>query len=54
MRPIRDAGRLFADFVAFAHAKGVYWIIPLVIMLGLVGLLVVAGQAAGPLIYTLF
>ena len=46
--------RLVSDFVQFARAHKVYWIIPLLLILAVSGLLVVGGQAAAPLIYTLF
>ena len=54
MKSFRNAARLFREFTAFARENRTYWIIPLIIVLGLAGLLVVAGQAAAPLIYTLF
>jgi len=50
----KDSFKLFKDFVAFARQNRIYWIVPLVVMLGLAGLLIVAGQAAAPLIYALF
>lgn len=54
MRSIGNATRLFREFVRFARDNRAYWIIPLILVLGAAGLLVVAGQAAAPLIYTLF
>lgn len=54
MRSIRNSSRLFSEFVAFAREKRVYWILPLIIVLGMAGVVVVAGKAAAPLIYTLF
>jgi hypothetical protein len=51
---MRYAGRLLGEFGRFAREKRVYWIVPLVILLGLAALLIVAGQASSPLLYTLF
>jgi len=46
--------RLFGEFVQFARANRIYWLIPLILILGATGLVIVAGQAAAPLLYTLF
>jgi hypothetical protein len=46
--------KLFREFVQFARENKMYWIVPLVVFLGLAAALVVVGQAAAPLIYTLF
>ena len=46
--------KLLREFVGFARENRVYWIVPLVLVLGLTALLVVTGQTAAPLIYTLF
>lgn len=46
--------RLFGEFVRFARDSKAYWIVPLILMLGLAALLVVTGQSAAPLLYTLF
>lgn len=54
MARISDSFKILSDFVAFARQNRVYWIVPLVVMLGLAGILIVAGQAAAPLIYALF
>ena len=48
------AGTLLRDVVAFARQNKVYWIVPFVLILGLVILLVVTSQATAPFIYTLF
>jgi hypothetical protein len=47
-------GSLLREFVDFARHNKVYWIVPLVLVLGLVVLLVVTSQATAPFIYTLF
>ena len=46
--------KLFREFVGFAREKKAYWIVPLVLLLGLVSLVVVGGQFVAPLLYTLF
>ena len=54
MAKIAYTGKLLREFLGFARARRVYWIVPLVVVLGLAALLVVAGQTAAPMIYTLF
>jgi hypothetical protein len=54
MAKIGYSAKLLREFTSFARENRTYWIIPLVLVLGAVGLLVVAGQAAAPLLYTLF
>ena len=46
--------KLLAEFVRFAREYKAYWIVPLVVFLGLAALVVVGGQSAAPLLYTLF
>lgn len=48
------SGRLMREFWQFAMQRKAYWIIPLLLMLGLIGLLVATSQASAPFIYTLF
>ncbi|MEP7012343.1 MAG: DUF5989 family protein [Acidobacteriota bacterium] len=47
-------GKLFGEIWQFAKQNKVYWIVPFVLILGLVILLVVTSQATAPFIYTLF
>ncbi len=47
-------GTLIRDFLAFAREHKAWWIVPLLIVLGLVALLIATGQASAPFIYTLF
>ena len=54
MAKIGYSGRLFMEFLRFARDNKVYWMVPLVILLGLVALVIVGGQSAAPLLYTLF
>lgn len=54
MSKLRHSGTLFKEFLRFARAHKAYWIIPLLLVLGLMTLLIVAGQSSAPFIYTLF
>ena len=54
MRRFGYLGSLFGEIIQFAKQNKVYWIVPLVLILGLVILLVVTSQATAPFIYTLF
>jgi hypothetical protein len=54
MAKIGYTGRLFREIVRFAVANKMYWLIPLMMVLGLAALVVVVSQGAAPLIYTLF
>jgi hypothetical protein len=51
---MRYAGALLGELWQFARQNKIYWILPLVVILGLVVLLVLTTQAAAPFIYTLF
>jgi uncharacterized protein DUF5989 len=48
------AGSLLREIFQFAREHKAYWIVPMVLVLGLVVLLVVTSQASAPFIYTLF
>ena len=54
MNKILHAWPLLREFGRFASANKVYWIVPLVVVLGLLVLLISAGQVSAPFIYTLF
>lgn len=54
MGRISYSGRLLREFTRFAREKKNYWIVPLVVLLGLIAIVIVGGQAASPLLYTLF
>jgi hypothetical protein len=54
MRKVRYLGSFLGEILQFAKQNKVYWIVPLVLILGLVILLVVTSQATAPFIYTLF
>jgi hypothetical protein len=48
-------GGLIAEFVAFLRANKKWWLLPLLLALGAIGLIaVLGGSAAAPFIYTLF
>ncbi len=47
-------GKLMAELFEFAKKEKIYWIVPLVLVLILIGVLIVTSQAAAPFIYTLF
>ena len=46
--------KLLREILGFARENKIYWIVPLVILLGLAAVLVGVGQAGAPLLYTLF
>ena len=54
MSKIRDTAKLLGEFIGFARESKAYWIVPLVLILGLAALVMVTGQAVAPLLYTLF
>ena len=54
MNKISYVGSLLGEIWKFAKQNKVYWIVPFVLILGLVILLVVTSQATAPFIYTLF
>ena len=54
MSRLRYSAKLLREFVGFARENRVYWIVPLMLVLGLTALLVATGQATAPMIYTLF
>lgn len=54
MPKIRHSGKLLREIVRFARANRAYWLIPLMLVLGIAAFVVVASQGAAPLIYTLF
>ncbi len=54
MSKLRYSRRLFGEFVGFARENRTYWIVPLVIILGMAAAAIVGSGAATPLIYALF
>ncbi len=47
-------GTLLGHIVRFAGENKVYWIVPLVLVLGLLGVVIFAGQASTPFLYSLW
>jgi len=54
MTRLRHLGRLFLELTAYSVINRVWWPVPLVLLLLVVGVVVVIGQTAAPFIYTLF
>jgi hypothetical protein len=54
MGKVGYVGSMLREIFQFARQNKVYWIVPFVLVLGLVVLLVVTSQATAPFIYTLF
>ncbi len=54
MGRLRYVGSILGEIFQFARQNKVYWIVPFVLILGLVVVLVVTSQTAAPFIYTLF
>ena len=54
MTKLTHSFKLLREFTGLAREKRAYWLVPLAILLGLAAFVVVAGQAAAPLLYTLF
>lgn len=54
MKRMGYSGRLFRQFVGFARQHGVYWIVPLILLLALAGFAIAASNVASPLIYAIF
>jgi len=54
MSKLRHLALLIREFFGFARAHKAYWIVPLLIVLGLIALLIAVGQTSAPFIYTLF
>ena len=51
---LRHVTKVFGDLVRFAGENKAYWIVPLVVVLGLLALVVFTGQAVTPFVYTLW
>lgn len=54
MKKLGYAGSLLKEVFQFAREYKAYWLVPFILVLGLVVLLVVTSQASAPFIYTLF
>lgn len=54
MHKLARSYRLAKDFVQFARENKAWWLLPLMVLLGLAGLVAWASSAAAPMLYTLF
>lgn len=54
MSKLRHVTALIKEFLHFARVHKAYWIVPLLVVLGLIVLLIAVGQTSAPFIYTLF
>ena len=54
MNKLGYVGKLLGEFIGFAKESRAYWIVPLIILLGALGVLIVASETAAPFIYALF
>ncbi len=54
MTKLGHSGKLMREMVRFALANKAYWLIPLMLVLGIAAVVMVASQGAAPLIYTLY
>ncbi len=54
MRRIRHLANLLGEITRYSLVNRVWWPVPLIGTLLLLGLVVVVGQASAPFIYTLF
>jgi hypothetical protein len=54
MGRLRYAGTLFGHIWRFAAENKVWWMVPLILVLGLLAVVIFAGQASTPFIYTLW
>ena len=54
MRFLRHLEKLLADLFGFARQNKIWWIVPLVLLLLVVGVLIVGVSTISPFIYTLF
>ena len=54
MNRVAYSFKLLREFAGLARERKAYWIIPLIVILGVSAFLIVVGQSSAPLIYTLF
>jgi hypothetical protein len=54
MRLLRHLRKLLVDLFGFARQNKIWWIVPLVLLLLMVGALVVGVSTISPFIYSLF
>ena len=54
MSKVSYSGKLVREFLGLARQTRSYWIVPLIIFLGIVGFLIASSQVIAPYLYTLF
>lgn len=54
MRRLRYLRRLLGHVWGFAAEQRAWWMVPLLVVLGLLAIVIAAGQASAPFIYTLW
>ncbi len=54
MGRLRHTGKLIRNILGFARENKIYWIVPLILVLGLLGVVIFGAQASAPFIYTLW
>ncbi len=54
MGRLRYSGKLLRNLLGFAAENKVYWIVPLLLVLGLLAIVIFTAQASTPFIYTLW
>ncbi|MBS0631627.1 MAG: hypothetical protein JSS11_06910 [Verrucomicrobia bacterium] len=54
MRSLKSLSRLLREFWAFARERKVWWLIPIVLTLLIIGVLVATVSSISPFIYSLF
>lgn len=54
MKKFLNIGSLLREVWQFALQNKAWWLVPTVVVLLILGILIVSGQAAAPFIYTLF
>ena len=54
MARLRYVAKLSREFVGLARQHKAYWLVPLLLVLGMAAFVIVASQTAAPLLYTLF
>lgn len=54
MGRLRYTSKLLRNLTEFAAQNKIYWIVPLVLVLGILALVILTAQATTPFIYTLW
>ncbi len=54
MSKLTYSWKLYREYYRFARERKIYWIVPLVMFVTLMGFLIVVSETAAPLLYTMF